>query len=119
MKRPDDNSRLVYTSASGRICPGCEQPRDRCRCRKSPNTVGSGKVRVHRETKGRRGKGVTVVTGLPVSAQELMTLCKELKRLCGSGGTVRDGSIEIQGDHRETLVAELIKRGHAAKKSGG
>jgi translation initiation factor 1 len=76
-------------------------------------------VRVGRETKGRAGKGVTVITGLPLPPQQLDALAKELKRKCGSGGTVREGAIEIQGDHRDALVAELVKRGYAAKRSGG
>jgi translation initiation factor 1 len=76
-------------------------------------------VRVGRETKGRRGKGVSVVTGLGLGEAELGALATELKKACGSGGTVRDGAIEIQGDHREQLVAELIRRGFKARRSGG
>jgi translation initiation factor 1 len=76
-------------------------------------------VRVGRETKGRAGKGVTVVTGLPLPHSEIETLASQLKRRCGSGGTVRDGIIEIQGDHRDTIVTELARLGWAAKKSGG
>ena len=77
------------------------------------------RVRVGRETAGRSGKGVSVVTGLPLSAQDLEALATRLKKLCGAGGAVRDGVIEIQGDHRDRLVAELIRRGYAAKRSGG
>jgi translation initiation factor 1 len=76
-------------------------------------------VRVGRATQGRRGKGVTVVTGVPLPGDALAELAARLKRLCGSGGTVRDGVIEIQGDHRDTLVAELAKRGWTVKRSGG
>jgi translation initiation factor 1 len=76
-------------------------------------------VRVGRETKGRAGKGVTTITGLPLSAADLETLAARLKKRCGSGGTVRQGVIEIQGEHRDTLVAELGKLGWPAKKSGG
>jgi translation initiation factor 1 len=76
-------------------------------------------VRVGRETKGRAGKGVTTVSGLPLSEADLGTLAARLKKRCGSGGTVREGVIEIQGDHRDTIVAELSKLGWAAKKSGG
>ncbi len=76
-------------------------------------------VRVGRETKGRRGKGVTVVTGLRLAPAELLALAAELKRACGSGGTVKDGVIEIQGDHRDRIVAELGRRGLPAKRSGG
>ena len=76
-------------------------------------------MRVGRETKGRAGKGVTTVTGLPLSAADLEALAARLKKRCGSGGTVRDGVIEIQGEHRDTLVAELGRLGWPAKKSGG
>jgi translation initiation factor 1 len=74
---------------------------------------------VGRETKGRAGKGVTTVSGLPLALPDLETLASELKRRCGSGGTVRNGVIEIQGDHREAIVAALLKLGWPAKKSGG
>lgn len=76
-------------------------------------------VRVGRETKGRAGKGVTVITGLPLAPAQLEALAGELKRRCGSGGTVRNGVIEIQGDHRDVLVRELATRGYDAKRSGG
>lgn len=76
-------------------------------------------VRVGRETKGRAGKGVTVIMGLPLAPAQLETLASELKRRCGSGGTVRNGVIEIQGDHRDVLVRELATRGYDAKRSGG
>ena len=72
-----------------------------------------------RETKGRKGKGVTLITGLPLDETSLKGLAKELKRTCGTGGTVKNGVIEIQGDHRDALVAELKKRGYDAKRSGG
>jgi translation initiation factor 1 len=77
------------------------------------------KVRVGRETAGRGGKGVTVVTGLALPAAQLEALAGELKRACGAGGAVRNGKIEIQGEHRDRLVAELARRGHAAKRAGG
>jgi len=76
-------------------------------------------VRVGRETKGRAGKGVTVITGLPLPDAELEALATRLKRRCGSGGTVRDRVIEIQGDHRDLLVSELASLGYDAKRSGG
>jgi translation initiation factor 1 len=75
-------------------------------------------VRVSRQTQGRAGKGVTVITGLPLSGTALESLATELKRRCGSGGTVRDGLIEIQGEHRDKLVEELIRRGFPAKRAG-
>jgi translation initiation factor 1 len=76
-------------------------------------------VRVGRQTQGRKGKGVTVVTGVPLAGAELEVLATELKRRCGSGGTVRDGAIEIQGDHRDLLLAELGRRGWVVRRSGG
>jgi translation initiation factor 1 len=83
------------------------------------STPADGIVRVGRETKGRRGKGVSVITGVPLGESDLKDLAKQLKRLCGSGGTVKDGVIEIQGDHRDRLVEELTKRGWTVKRSGG
>lgn len=76
-------------------------------------------VRVSRETKGRGGKGVSVITGLPLRGDALEALATSLKKRCGCGGTVRDGKIEIQGDQRDVLVQELVKLGYAAKRSGG
>jgi translation initiation factor 1 len=78
-----------------------------------------GAVRVGREVKGRAGKGVTTITGLPLSLAEIDALATRLKKRCGSGGTVREGVIEIQGDHRDVVVGELVKLGWQAKKSGG
>ena len=76
-------------------------------------------MRVSRQTQGRAGKGVTVITGLPLTPETLAALASELERLCGSGGTVKEGSIEIQGEHRDRLVAELSRRGFAARRAGG
>ena len=80
---------------------------------------GRARVRVGRQTSGRSGKAVSVVTGLPLSAAELEALATQLKKLCGAGGAVKDGAIEIQGDHRDRLVQELVKLGYEAKRSGG
>ena len=80
---------------------------------------GDGVVRVGRETKGRKGKGVTVISGVPLAGDALEELATRLKKRCGSGGTVDGGVIEIQGDHRDTLVAELGKLGYTVKRSGG
>jgi translation initiation factor 1 len=85
---------------------------------RQPGNAGAV-VRVGRETKGRRGKGVTVATGVPLAGEALADLAARLKRLCGSGGTVKDGVIEIQGDHRDLLVAELAKQGWTVRRSGG
>lgn len=82
-------------------------------------TAAAAKVRVGREVAGRGGKGVSVVTGLPLTAPELEDLARRLKKLCGAGGGARDGVIEIQGEHRDRLVAELTTLGYAVKRSGG
>jgi len=84
-----------------------------------PHRPDQGVVRVSRQTQGRAGKGVTVITGLPLTPETLAALASELERLCGSGGTVKEGSIEIQGEHRDRLVAELSRRGFAARRAGG
>ncbi len=86
---------------------------------KREKSRGDGVVRVGRATKGRKGKGVTVITGLSLDAVELAALAKEMKTHCGAGGSVRDGAIEIQGDHRDRLVVWLQSQGHQVKKSGG
>lgn len=114
-------SRPVWSSDQGKRCPVCGWPARDCRCSKNRKqaVVGDGRVRVARETKGRKGKGVTLVKGLPLGEADLKALAKELKRTCGTGGTVKDGVIEIQGDHRDALVADLQKRGYDAKRSGG
>lgn len=117
------NSKLVYSSEHGRVCRQCGRPMPVCKCKAKAAAAAvaasGGVVRVGRETKGRKGKGVTVVTGVPLAGDALGELGSKLKRLCGSGGTVRDGVIEIQGDHRDLLVAELTKFGWTVKRSGG
>jgi translation initiation factor 1 len=113
--------RIVYSSGAGRICPDCRRPLAQCACGKGlrPRPAPAAAIRVGRQTQGRAGKAVTVVTGLPLSPEELAALARELKQHCGSGGTVRDGAIEIQGEHRERVLAELQRRGLAARRSGG
>lgn len=111
---------LVYSTEAGRMCPKCRQPMARCTCGKgSAAPSGDGVVRVSRETKGRGGKCVTVVRGVPLGGAELEALGKRLKAACGAGGTVKDGVIEVQGDHRDTLVARLAAEGFKVKASGG
>ena len=113
---------IVYRSDVGRICPGCRRPVAQCACkdtRGKPARPGTGAVRVSRVTQGRGGKSVSVITGLPLDEAALAVLARELKQRCGSGGTVREGTIEIQGEHRDTLVAELLQRGYAARRAGG
>ncbi|MEE8581774.1 MAG: translation initiation factor Sui1 [Myxococcota bacterium] len=128
MSRRRDGS-LVYSSEHGRICPNCGLPDKRCACRANPRSArtpadpnspkGDGIVRVRREVKGRHGKVVTTLTGIPVAEPQLRELARELKRCCGSGGTVKQGVIEIQGDHRDQLVGELEARGYEVKRAGG
>ena len=113
---------IVYRTDVGRICPGCRRPIAQCACKDTRGrSVRSekGAVRVSRVTAGRGGKAVSVITGLPLDEAGLAALAKELKQRCGSGGTVREGAIEIQGEHRDTLVAELAKRGYPARRAGG
>ena len=113
---------IVYRSDVGRVCPGCRRPIAQCACkdaRGKPARPGTGAVRVSRVTQGRGGKAVSVITGLPLEQAALAALAKELKQHCGSGGTVREGTIEIQGEHRDRLVAELLQRGYAARRAGG
>ena len=113
-------ARIIYSTGVGRLCPNCRRPARDCVCPQgAPGAVGPTAVRVGRETKGRAGKGVTAITGLPMPLSEIESLATKLKKRCGSGGTVRDGVIEIQGDHRDVIVAELTKLGWPAKKSGG
>ena len=115
-----DDSRTVYASDRGRICPGCGMPAARCQCRraKAP-AAGDGIVRVRRERKGRRGKPVTTISGAPLDPDALRELASELKRHCGCGGSAKDGVIEIQGDHREALIPLLEARGWTVKRAGG
>ncbi len=111
---------IVYSTEHGRMCPGCGKPVAECVCRKGAAIPqGDGIVRVSRDTKGRRGKTMTIVTGVLLDEQGLQKLATELKRRCGAGGTVKEGVIEIQGDHRDLVAAELTKRGYTVKLAGG
>lgn len=115
-----NNSKPVYSDQFGRLCPDCAQPQATCRCTKSKSLKkGDGIVRIQRETKGRKGKGVTLITGLDLPLPALKALAKELKQRCGTGGTVKDGVIEIQGDQRDLLLNLLQQRGWKVKLAGG
>jgi translation initiation factor 1 len=110
---------LVYSTEAGRMCPGCRQPVAQCICKQAVVPVGDGTVRVSRETKGRGGKAVTLVKGVALDAAGLTALGKQLKAACGTGGTVKDGVIEIQGDHVDKVVVALQTQGHKVKRAGG
>ena len=112
---------LVYSTDAGRMCPGCRQPVASCSCVATAHTrpVGGGVVRVSRETKGRGGKAVTLVRGLPLQGAALEALGKRLRTACGSGGTSKDGVLEVQGDHVDRVLALLLADGHRAKRAGG
>jgi translation initiation factor 1 len=115
-----DSGGLVYTTGVGRLCPQCLRAVTACVCKGATKPAhGDGIVRISRETKGRAGKGVTLVSGVPVAAEALEKLATQLKKRCGTGGTVKDNVIEIQGDHRDTLMAELTKLGFKVKRVGG
>jgi translation initiation factor 1 len=113
--------RLVYSTDGGRLCPQCHRPVAGCVCGKAPGAVdqGDGIVRLQRQTKGRGGKAVTLVTGVPLPADELKSLAKSLKQKCGVGGSIKDGIIEIQGDQRQVIKPELEKLGYRVKIAGG
>src|SRR5271170_6688096 len=109
--------RIVYSTGLGSLCPNCRRPVRECVCPQgAPGKPKPIAIRVGRETQGRAGKGVTTVSGLPLSAADIEVLATKLKKRCGSGGTVRGGVVEIQGDHRDVIVAELIKLGWQAKR---
>lgn len=113
---------LVWSSDHGRMCPACRRPVAGCTCRAaaaSRAAPSDGIVRVSRETGGRGGKTVTVVRGVPLPPDALADLARRLKAACGSGGTVKDGAIELQGDHRDTVVALLERAGHRVRRAGG
>lgn len=117
---------LVYSTEAGRICPDCSQPVAKCQCAANKKDLAAaggaspdGFVRVQRETKGRGGKSVTLVRSLGLDAEALAALGKQLKAACGSGGTVKDGVIEVQGDHVVTVMAALQKLGHQVKRVSG
>jgi translation initiation factor 1 len=111
---------LVYSTDHGRMCPACSQPHVHCVCKQNkPLPTGDGIVRVSRETKGRGGKAVTLVKGVLLDEAGLDQLGKQLKAACGTGGTVKEGVIEVQGDHVNRVMAALQKLGYQVKRAGG
>ena len=113
------HSGSVYSTEVGRTCPACGNAKGQCNCKHETFPEGDGIVRIQRETKGRKGKGVTLISGVLLEAAELKKLAKELKQKCGVGGAVKDGIIEIQGDVRDQLFEEMKQRGFTVKKAGG
>ncbi len=105
-----DNSRLVFSTETGRIKEEKTAP---------VRPKGDGVVRIQLQTKGRKGKGVCIVTGLDVEDTQLKLIAAELKKVCGCGGSVKDGTIEIRGDKRDEIKAHLEKKGHTVKLAGG
>lgn len=117
---PSKSNPTVYSTEWGRICPTCGKPVDRCTCAaKKSAPAGDGIVRVSRETKGRKGKGVTLVTGLLLDDADKKNMLVEIKKKCGAGGSLKDDVLEIQGDHRDSIVDLLKNKGFQVKKSGG
>ncbi|MDD5070062.1 MAG: translation initiation factor Sui1 [Candidatus Omnitrophica bacterium] len=123
MAKKKKTSQLVYSTEFGKMCLDCANPISECNCRKKIDDFRSGGldgvVRVSRQTKGRKGRCVTVITGIDLSDEELQTLAKSLKQKCGAGGTVDFGVIEIQGDQRTSVIKELQERGYKVKRAGG
>ena len=118
------NTRLVYSTETGRICPKCQKPISSCTCKKKrpeppPPFKSDGIIRIQRVTKGRKGKTVTTVFGFELDEQALKDHAKELKQHCGTGGSVKDGVIVIQGDHRDSVKGFLEGKGFRVKVAGG
>jgi translation initiation factor 1 len=120
MRKPNSGG-LVYSTDSGRMCPHCRQPIAACQCQalaaKPP--AGDGVVRVSLEKAGRGGKAVTLVRGVPLQAQALAALGKRLRAACGAGGTLKDGVLEVQGEHCDRIIEWLAKEGFVVKRAGG
>ena len=115
-----DKGGLVYSTEFGRLCPQCHRPLKECVCgQHRPQSVGDGIVRLHRVTKGRGGKAVTLVRGVSLPGKELNALARELKQKCGVGGALKGDVIEVQGDQRAVIKTELEKRGYTVKIAGG
>ena len=118
------DSRLVYSTEIGQVCPECQEPVSKCTCQKKKpktrlETKQDGIIRIRRVVKGRKGKTVTVIYGFQYGQNDLQTLAKQLKQQCGAGGSVKDDMIIVQGDHREKLMKLLKAQGHKVKLSGG
>lgn len=123
MSMRDQLGSLVFSTEKGKLCPGCNEALDACICDQLADQQRldglDGVVRIRRETSGRKGKGVTTISGVPLAEKELKLLAKKLKQQCGTGGALKDGIIEIQGDHRDKLKQLLEKQGYTVKLAGG
>ena len=122
MPKTSSSGGLVYSTDSGRTRPGCRLPIASCTCAASlarTKPAGDGIARIRREIGGRGGKTVTVVTGLNLDDVALVALSRRLKSACGTGGTVKGGALEFQGDHRDELASLLAKEGFESKRAGG
>lgn len=121
MTNPGDNTNLVYTTAHGSNCPDCGHTIDTCVCGTDQlqQRSSQSKIRIRRDKKGRRGKTVTVISGLPLSEKALLEIAAEFKRKCGTGGSVKNREILIQGDRCQILLQLLAEKGYDAKISGG
>jgi len=121
MKSRPSAGGLVYSTDAGRMCPVCCKPVAPCNCKRMANASPSsdGIVRVSRETKSRGGKTVTIVRGLPLAMDALDKMARQLKAACGTGGTVKDGVVEVQGDHCDKVMALLQAQGYKVKRAGG
>jgi translation initiation factor 1 len=120
--RKNEGGGLVYSTELGRTCPACRHALADCRCKAlaaNSKPAGDGVVRVSRETSGRGGKAVTVIRGVPLQTEALTALGKRLRTFCGAGGTLKDGVLEVQGDHRDRVVDWLAKEGFQVKRAGG
>ena len=113
----ETRGRPVYSTQGGRLCPTCGWPAERCQCSSRLEEAVPAKVtaKLRLESKGRGGKSVTVVDGLPRNAAFVAELLRELKRALGTGGTARDGALELHGDRRDALRALLAARGFTVK----
>jgi translation initiation factor 1 len=109
----------VYSTDRGRTCPDCGIEHQKCVCKENTKVLGDGKIIISRQTKGRKGKGVTLISGLALNEAGLQKLAKNLKKISGVGGSVKSGIIELQGEQRHFLLDELAKQGYNVKVSGG
>jgi translation initiation factor 1 len=119
----DNQNPTVFSTEFGRMCSKCGKPSNNCVCKKveniSPRKNADNIVRLFIDRKGRGGKSVTIIDGLPYSSEQLKDLAKSIKRQCGTGGAIKEGKIEIQGDVRDLILPMLQKLGLVVKKAGG